>query len=134
MRARLRHEPVARPYEDPSQSVLHLRDCQHCFSCSYPCPCALPCRYLWLPTHPTRHPLTPNPNPQPDPGSRRRHRLPGKPDGRFRHTMVLFQGALYIYGGDTEDKNSSTASEPPPQPLRPLRLLPPLLVPRPPLL
>ncbi|KAL4433104.1 hypothetical protein ABPG77_006531 [Micractinium sp. CCAP 211/92] len=47
---------------------------------------------------------------RPDPGSRRRHRLPGKPDGRFRHTMVLFQGALYIYGGDTEDKNSSTAS------------------------
>ncbi len=101
--------------------MLHLRGRQHCFSC--PCPCAPPRPY------PSRHPLTPRPHPQPDPGSRRRHRLPGKPDGRFRHTMVLFQGALYIYGGDTQDKNSSTASEPPPPPLRPLPLLVPLLPP-----
>ncbi|KAL4428261.1 hypothetical protein ABPG75_002350 [Micractinium tetrahymenae] len=46
-----------------------------------------------------------------DPDSWRRYGLPGKPAKRARHTMVLFQGALYIYGGELEER-SSTGLEP----------------------
>lgn len=40
---------------------------------------------------------------KPDPESRRRHGLPGAPSRRCRHTMVLFQGSLFVYGGELEE-------------------------------
>lgn len=44
---------------------------------------------------------------QPDPNSRRRHGLPGTPPKRARHTIVLFQDALFVYGGELDSRTST---------------------------